>query len=144
VSNVPDATADTVVNQHLVDEFYGYVHFLVTEKWKDVVPGKPMTERITTSVYCRGEWASRPGGIEEMYLTFPPNHSMFLPELLRAHSHPHLQIGMVMGFGNPDYDELNPELLQLSVRTDYDRRLISSPNFDERVIISRAEYLAGG
>jgi hypothetical protein len=70
---------------------------------------------------------------------------MFLPELLRAHTHPHLQIGMTVGFGNYwDSVTFGPELLQLCVRTDYDQRLVSSPNFDERVIISKAEYLAGG
>jgi hypothetical protein len=145
VANVPNATADTVVNQHLCDDFYGYVHFLCTEKWKDGgAGGTPVTERITTSVYFRGEWASRPG-IETIFLTFPPNHSMFLPELLRAHTHPHLQIGMTVGFGNYwDSVTFGPELLQLCVRTDYDQRLVSSPNFDERVIISKAEYLAGG
>jgi hypothetical protein len=54
VANVPNATADTVVNQHLCDDFYGYVHFLCTEKWKDGgAGGTPVTERITTSVYFR-------------------------------------------------------------------------------------------
>jgi hypothetical protein len=96
----------------------------------------PETGSYDTLVYFRGQWVGHLGGTDDyVYLEFyedpgsrPTSNPKYLPELQRAQSHPHLQVGITV-----DMETLT--IKQLSVQLDYDRRMHATPPFDERVIV---------
>jgi|SRR5215470_5829855 len=88
-ANVPDATADQIVQQQAqLSEFRGYVTRVVT--FSDGVTGVSLTQSIDpTGIYRNPEIQPH------TFIRFPPNDAKYLPELLRAMNHKFAVLAMV-------------------------------------------------
>lgn len=88
MANVPDATADLVVQRQR--QWLGYIGFVVR---KD-------TTGTTTTFWMRG--AVIKGGLlvkKELFdFSFPPNDPKYLAEFERAHNYPHLIVEMEVSY----------------------------------------------
>jgi hypothetical protein len=111
-ANVPeDAITQVVAEQARIDTFLGYVTRIEYDDNRD-----------QTVVNLFGE-----GGLE---LHFPPNSPKFLPELVRAQTHPHLAVNIAY-----KSTETFPVILALSVNLDYPLPWPNNkPPFDDRTL----------
>jgi hypothetical protein len=110
-ANVPDAAIDQVVeDQTQTYYFSGYVTQITYD------------DQRTEVMF---------GGESGIIIYFPPNPPKYLPELIRAQSHPHLAVGMSLKISQ----ESSPTILSLSIGLDYPYPWPNNrPPFDVRTL----------
>ena len=113
-ANVPDAAIDQVVeDQTHTYYFWGYVTSITYEDQR-------------TEVQFGGESGT--------IIYFPPNPTKYLPEIIRAQSHPHLAVGMNLKISQ----ESSPTILSLTIGLDYPYPWPNNrPPFDVRTLSER-------
>jgi hypothetical protein len=94
-ANVPDETINQVVeDQTQIYYYWGWV---------------------TTITYDDQRTEVQFGGESGTIIYFPPNPTKYLPEIIRAQSHPHLFVAMSLKISQ----ESSPQILSLTVGLDY-------------------------
>ena len=110
-ANVPDNAIDQVVeDQTQTYYFWGYVTSITYD------------DRRTEVEF---------GGESGTVIYFPPNPPKYLPEIIRAQSHPHLAVGMWLKISQ----ESSPTILSLTIALDFPYPWPNNrPPFDVRTL----------